>query len=1001
MIGDNLNYGPTKAPESWAAIVATVIGLIAGSADAAPRDVAPPKAAPTCALIDFDRSPLVAVLEAKLLSDVEATWLERNAIDEVVKEQELQALFTPEGGAQRSALGKLLKADLLILVRDAPPPPPGKSAKVPTPGDKPVKAIDLAVTETGRGLRLSSRSVPRSDDAEADVEILVQLVREAIAKYAKQVTEIYSVPPFVSRDLGYEHDYLRGAYARLLEQMLLDRPGVLVVELAEAQSLTKEIALADPGSRLARDVPYYLLGEYRNDGAGEKRRVRLSLKLMRGERQLDERSLDRVAPVEAAMSLRKLADEFVDNAAGAKRVVLDPAAEVEALNRREKLFLRLGQWSDALALAEASLLLKPRQTEIHHDAIAALDGLTRQNWDVYPLDMSRQWLAVGYQNRGLEHIDAFMRLDGNPDAYGNTGAGGFVADFFRATGGNVRVNPNYPRERNDTIVALQKKRRAALLRIIPWAARGNWKCEFWVLHDLLGVESVEAQCDDVAHLAQAVKELPGVPKRVVWYVNSINPGPDRQSARQRNECLQPLYERLAAIDNADVRAAAQQHKAIMAARIEEEARQAAERKALLAGDSKARRNAGTLAGIREVKLTWSDASGGSGVANNIDGCLPAGPGVDVVWQRGDIFLMKEPGRMTRVWQGELNSHVSMVVCASIRDHICYDGRLVWAAIDRHLAPPVLLAIGPRSAQVWQFSASDGLPDIKRAADGANNTNFYAVAPISPGKACVAGFFGKTWLAVATVDDSGRKSVQIFHEAREAFDRESKTQPLDTAVAFQPSYMLALADASSGATGRPWRVLVGRGGVQWNCPPLLVDPRARTVSPVPTGGHLEQTLHQHSRKSDLYQDAIYLVDAGPARKPTLYRFALPDLSPEPIIEDVPLGMVVFHDGLLHIVGREWWTGHLGDKRLHRVAGPLPWSFTSWWPVAGRPPEPPETPEMPRMERICHSNHYGLLVKRAGSTAREAAVFAVSGLLETAAKPRAADEPAAPLGEKASE
>lgn len=978
--------------------LALMLASWAATAAGAPNDEAP-----TCALIDFDRSPLAAVLEAKLLADVEATWLERSAIDKVVKEQELHALFTPEGGTQRVALGKLLRADLLILVRDAPLPPAGTSSKMTAPGKQLVKAIDLAVTETRRGLRLCSRAVPLSDDAEADVDTLVQLVREALAKYAQQVTEIFAVPPFVSRDLGYEHDYLRGTYARLLEQLLLDRPGALVVELAEAQALAKEVALADPGLRLKREVPFYLLGEYRNDGPHDNRRLRLSLKLMRGEQQVGERSLEKVRPDEAAAALRDAAGRLVDRAAGAKQTAIDPAAEVEALNRRAKLYLRLGQWSDALSLAEASLLLKLGQTDMHHDAILALEGLTRQNWDVYPEDLKRQWAAVGYQDRGLDHIDAFMRLDGNPDAYGNAAGGGFIADFFRATGGNVLVNPVYSRERNDTIIALQKRRRPSLLRIIPWAARGNWACEFWVVHNLLGVESVEAQRDDVMRLVQATKDFPGAQKRVVWYANSINPGPDRQSAWQRDECLQPLYQRLAEVDNAGVQAAVRQLKAIMASRIEAEARQAAQRNALLTADAEARRNAGQLTGVQEVTLVWRDAAGASGVANNIDGCLPAGPGVDVVWQRSDIFLMKEPGRLKRVWHGDVNSHITMVVCASLRDHICYDGRFVWATLDVHLGkPPRLLAIDPLSEQAWEFSVADGLPDIKRAGDGANHTQFYAVAPIGPGKICLAGYFGKTWLAIATVDNGGRKSVKILHEAREAFDRESKVQGEGITVAFQPSYLLSLTDPSTDAgAGTALRVIVGRGGVQWNCPPLLIHPRTLAIATVPTGGELENTMHQHSRKADIHRDALYLVDAGPmpARKPTLYRFALPDLAREPVIEDVPLGAVVFHAGQLHIVGREWWTGRLEEKRLRRVAGPLPWSFSSWWPIPGRPPEAPETPEVPRMERICHSNHYGLLIKRAWSTAREAAVFEVSGLLNAAAKPAADERPAS--REKASE
>src|SRR5947207_1674650 len=74
-------------------------------------------AAPVCALLDPEKAPRAALLEAKLLTDVEATWVERAAIDKVLNEQKVQALFGPQGVGERVRLGKLLKADLLVLVR--------------------------------------------------------------------------------------------------------------------------------------------------------------------------------------------------------------------------------------------------------------------------------------------------------------------------------------------------------------------------------------------------------------------------------------------------------------------------------------------------------------------------------------------------------------------------------------------------------------------------------------------------------------------------------------------------------------------------------------------------------------------------------------------------------------------------------------------------------------------------------------------------------------------
>ena len=74
-------------------------------------------AVPVCALLDPEKTPQGALLEAKLLADDSATWVDRADIDRVLKEQKLQAMFSPQGVGERVRFGKLLKADLLVMVR--------------------------------------------------------------------------------------------------------------------------------------------------------------------------------------------------------------------------------------------------------------------------------------------------------------------------------------------------------------------------------------------------------------------------------------------------------------------------------------------------------------------------------------------------------------------------------------------------------------------------------------------------------------------------------------------------------------------------------------------------------------------------------------------------------------------------------------------------------------------------------------------------------------------
>ena len=46
-------------------------------------------AGPTCALLDPEKTPRAALLEAKLLAEPGATWVERAGIDKVLGEQKL------------------------------------------------------------------------------------------------------------------------------------------------------------------------------------------------------------------------------------------------------------------------------------------------------------------------------------------------------------------------------------------------------------------------------------------------------------------------------------------------------------------------------------------------------------------------------------------------------------------------------------------------------------------------------------------------------------------------------------------------------------------------------------------------------------------------------------------------------------------------------------------------------------------------------------------------
>ena len=72
----------------------------------------------------------------------------------------------------------------------------------------------------------------------------------------------------------------------------------------------REHELAPAGGAIQRRLPLYILGEYRHEGRESELRVRISLKLMRGQEQVDQ--LEEVhSPDDALAMLRRAADRFV------------------------------------------------------------------------------------------------------------------------------------------------------------------------------------------------------------------------------------------------------------------------------------------------------------------------------------------------------------------------------------------------------------------------------------------------------------------------------------------------------------------------------------------------------------------------------------------------------------------------------------------------------------------------------------------------------------------
>ncbi len=239
-----------------ACLLCVTVGWVSNAAGAETRmGVIASKAAKT--------QNLAALLEFRLGQRPSTALVERGEIDKVLGEQELQALLAADAPGKRAALGKMLKADLLVFLADSEQPKPH---------------VMVVVCETARGLRLCAEPVFLTNQAETDVAALLEKVEAAAKKGQEKITDIVAVPPLVNNSLTQEADNLQGGFACFVEQTLLRRPGLLVVELAEAKALAQEMASAArrASSGDCRCICWASTASKERDGPRSPRPVRLA-----------------------------------------------------------------------------------------------------------------------------------------------------------------------------------------------------------------------------------------------------------------------------------------------------------------------------------------------------------------------------------------------------------------------------------------------------------------------------------------------------------------------------------------------------------------------------------------------------------------------------------------------------------------------------------------------------------------------------------------------------
>lgn len=952
--------------------------------------------------------PFAELLEIELAGRPGLTLVDRAEIEHVLREQQVAEALAAGETAKRVALGRLLRADLLVLLRAGEAPLTkvvleGEGAQPPAAEAKPRENrlhAWVAVCETRHGMRLGTSAIPLTPDVHGDAVAAAGRVDAAVEKTRDGIRAVIAVPPFLSRDLFPDADRLKAACAKLVEQALLARPGVVAVELDEARALAQELALAG-GPDVRRAAPAYLMGEYRTDRpdpSSGASRVSVSLSLRRGDRELAITRTGAVTTDRLPAALSQAVDELDHHFGRGEVQGLD--REARALAARAREFYVVGDWAEAAALYEASLLLDPRQLEprlelalslqripLTRDERTALQGLALRRPDAFPEDRVRETAVIehviaGYERR-LSHLEIYLRdgthedprpliwefgwppIEIGGDDHGHESVAGFSARIGTATRESFlrvirsRLAEGAPR---DGLVR-------ALLGGMPWR---------------VGRETPEDGLRLMLDVLREVSQLPDAPLYATTLaLKSSQPGsfgvslllgtPEHEAfmAARKAILLDPL------LGWPDPRVATAVERAERSAREMSEMFQRERAAAVVPTTMPVQAPAaGAPAPIEfrpfEPKLIGPDGQPVVPDRGDYFRWKPLDSSIDVAWTRRGVWLVREPGRAEPAF--------SDVAGAGAPRSLSYDGRFLWATFQgaQDGDPPVLLArdVRPRG-RTWRVNAGHGLPIPARTVlpsfdpSVPSMRHVLSVAGVEPGTAVVAGYFGRTWIATVTLDEAAGPNVEVFHEAREVPAPRSTTDERwsNPSLAFEPDGMFTI-HGEPGAHGRtPRRVVVlGRGDR-----PLLVDPDARAVSV--TGPLFPHSLPTDDRAAAYaeHAGALYVItapsykgfrDYGQPRGPHLYRIGFPELEPVAVMTGVPQSFVRFHRGRAIIIGRGAWLLELEARRAWPQAASVPWFHVNlFWN-----PDDPLASVFPSqrpaavwsLNNVFTSNHYGLLV-----------------------------------------
>jgi hypothetical protein len=291
------------------------------------------------------------LLTARLTEQKGIELVERERLDAVLREIKLSALSGSTAPADRLSLGKLLKADGLVII------------SIEKRADRSI--LKTVFCETSYGLRL--RVEYHSTEVELDdvVKRCADSLGHVRAHYAAGIKKIIGVPSLVSKNLSHDYDHLQAGYAGLLHSALTAHPGVAVIETEEARLIGRELGLGTTPLK-DRVSPMFVEGEFRMSHvkSGEIPSVSLTVNISDANGEIRKIRHEALAFGKIPqILLEQLPRDILRIEKNGSLKPLSMSAQFDRLAARADSFSSLGAWEHSIGLREAALLIKPDSAE--------------------------------------------------------------------------------------------------------------------------------------------------------------------------------------------------------------------------------------------------------------------------------------------------------------------------------------------------------------------------------------------------------------------------------------------------------------------------------------------------------------------------------------------------------------------------------------------------------------------------------------------------------------